>query len=347
MKKGRLKNIIQALIVVPSLIAVFFVLHAQAEQSAGQPRLHVRNPSFDFATVNQGDRVVHDYEVRNTGDAPLTIHRVQTTCGCTAAIPDKNVLDPGESAFINVAFDTSGFHGYKVKTTRVYTDDPTNISSVLTLQGTIKADVDINPSRLFFGRINKGDTKSVSTKLLLAEDSKTKILDVSSKSDDIELLVEDVTHEGRQGKKITATLKDSIPVGVFRSRIVIKTTSQSRPVLNLPVFARIEGDLKLAPTDVSFGLLEGPLVAPESQVVELMNDGSNKVNIISATSSSPDVEAKVETVKEGRKYNITVTIAEGTIGTLRTSIDVITDHPDSAQSKLSLPVYGIITKKRL
>lgn len=46
--------------------------------AAGGPNLVVPKPHFEFAPVLDGEEVTHDFVVKNTGDAPLVINKVQT-----------------------------------------------------------------------------------------------------------------------------------------------------------------------------------------------------------------------------------------------------------------------------
>ena len=51
---------------------------------------------IDFGTFDKSEIKEATIEVKNTGDSPLVIVDVSTTCGCTAAIYDKRPAKPGE-----------------------------------------------------------------------------------------------------------------------------------------------------------------------------------------------------------------------------------------------------------
>ncbi|MCB0360995.1 MAG: hypothetical protein KDD44_15205, partial [Bdellovibrionales bacterium] len=144
---------------------------------------------------------------------------------------------------------------------------------------------------------------------------------------------------------ITATLSPKLPVGVFRSRIVVKTTSESNPVVTIPVFARVEGDLSLIPSDVSFGLLEAPLESPATRTVRLQNRSETPVHVLSLKSNNPALSAGVEKVSSGKVYDIEVRLKNSDVGPFRGQVTITTDHPDPDQRELVLPVYGILARK--
>ena len=74
-----------------------------------QPKIVVPSTYFDFGTVGARAVVKREFMVRNDGDAPLTISRAYTTCGCTVADFTARIIPPGKAALITLIFD-AGFH---------------------------------------------------------------------------------------------------------------------------------------------------------------------------------------------------------------------------------------------
>ncbi len=84
---------------------------------APQPRIVVPERVYDFGTVGPQDVVEYTFVIRNEGEAPLTISRAFTTCGCTTAQVSARVIPPGKAARVTLRFD-AGFHdvrGQEVK----------------------------------------------------------------------------------------------------------------------------------------------------------------------------------------------------------------------------------------
>ncbi|MBK8909195.1 MAG: DUF1573 domain-containing protein [Rhodospirillales bacterium] len=67
------------------------------------------------------------FVVRNTGEAPLTINRAYTTCGCTTAEISADTIPPGKAVTVELRFD-AGFHDSAGQTVRrgiiIETNDP-------------------------------------------------------------------------------------------------------------------------------------------------------------------------------------------------------------------------------
>lgn len=82
-----------------------------------QPAVDVPATFYDFGRVGAKDVVTRTFLVRNTGDAPLTISRAYTTCGCTTANISASVIPPGQAATVELIFD-AGFHDAAGQTVR-------------------------------------------------------------------------------------------------------------------------------------------------------------------------------------------------------------------------------------
>ena len=74
-----------------------------------QPSISLSEWSYDFGKIGPTDVVQRTFVIRNDGEAPLTISRAYTTCGCTTAEISASVIPPGKVAMVELVFD-AGFH---------------------------------------------------------------------------------------------------------------------------------------------------------------------------------------------------------------------------------------------
>ncbi|MGE5439562.1 MAG: DUF1573 domain-containing protein [Bacteroidota bacterium] len=107
-------------------------------------RLAVQNPVFGFGDIKQNVFVEHDFIISNTGDDSLVIMDVRASCGCTAAQPEKNVLRPGESAKINVKFNTISRQGKQQKYIYIISNDKENPEFRLSFSANVVPDTTQN-----------------------------------------------------------------------------------------------------------------------------------------------------------------------------------------------------------
>ncbi|MGB5057822.1 MAG: DUF1573 domain-containing protein [Candidatus Promineifilaceae bacterium] len=74
-----------------------------------QPHIQIAETFYDLGTIGPRDVVEQSFIIRNTGEAPLTISRAYTTCGCTTAEISASIIPPGKVATVRLIFD-AGFH---------------------------------------------------------------------------------------------------------------------------------------------------------------------------------------------------------------------------------------------
>lgn len=312
-------------------------------KSGAEARLLIPSPFVDFGSVPEGTSVTKSFEIRNVGSAPLEILKMYPSCGCTVAKLVEPVVAAGESTTIDVTFDTQGFQGEKQKTVRIYTNDPTKPSALLNLKGTVVADFEISKQRVNFGIVSKGDVKALEVEVTSKQGSGVHISDVGTRSEGLDISTSDYSKNGQIGKTIRIALKPTIPIGIFQERVIVRTSSEKNPVVIVPVFAKVIGDVKLVPTDISFGLITGELLAPLVRSIKIVNQGSNTVKITKVQTDNDFIETKLKTASDkANEFELIVTLLPGATGTIKSKITITTTHPDEEQQTLIIPVYGII-----
>jgi hypothetical protein len=94
-----------------------------------QPQIAISESFYDFGGIGATEVARHDFAIANQGDAPLTIHRAYTTCGCTTAEFSALVIPPGKMAIMTLVLD-AGFHDARGQTVRrgviIESNDPNN-----------------------------------------------------------------------------------------------------------------------------------------------------------------------------------------------------------------------------
>jgi len=65
-----------------------------------------KDNTIDYGTVSKAtDNGIRTFEFRNTGDAPLIIKNVQSTCGCTVPTKPNEPIAPGKIGKIEVKYN--------------------------------------------------------------------------------------------------------------------------------------------------------------------------------------------------------------------------------------------------
>jgi hypothetical protein len=101
------------------------------------PRAVPVEPSKDYGSCRKGEKIEHDFLVRNDGNAELLITEVRPSCGCTVASFDKSIA-PGKLGKVHVVIDTTAFSGPIAKAVIVLTNDPALPQFQLTLRAKVE-----------------------------------------------------------------------------------------------------------------------------------------------------------------------------------------------------------------
>lgn len=136
-----------------NIITILFIgvmslgLNAQDKKVA---KIEFKTKVIDYGTIEKGADGVRVFEFTNTGNAPLIISSVKSTCGCTVPKKPKEPIMPGETREIEVKYDTKR----------------------------------VNPIRKTITVISNAETPTVALKIkgLVIDSSKTSILDKKGKS---------------------------------------------------------------------------------------------------------------------------------------------------------------------
>ncbi len=93
---------------------------------------------IDYGSIENGADGKRFFTFTNTGDKPLVISRIQTSCGCTTPEYSKEPVLPGEDGKIVVKYDTKRegpFH----KSITVYSNAVQAERKVLKIKGNVGA----------------------------------------------------------------------------------------------------------------------------------------------------------------------------------------------------------------
>ena len=108
-----------------------------AAQMKAAPKMDMPSETFNFGTIDRGETVKHVFEFKNTGGGLLKIHKMSSTCGCTASEPSAYEIAPGEEGNIAVTFNSAGKIGKQFQTITLITNDPHKPTKMLRVIGTV------------------------------------------------------------------------------------------------------------------------------------------------------------------------------------------------------------------
>ena len=93
---------------------------------------------YEFGEIESGDKVVHIFKFKNTGDVPLIITKAKGSCGCTVPFYPTVPIFPGETSEIEVEFNSKGKKGMQSKRVTI-TANTKPAQTFLTVKGQVNA----------------------------------------------------------------------------------------------------------------------------------------------------------------------------------------------------------------
>lgn len=116
-------------------VSVAFAQEAKVEPpviKADGPILTLEKNTHDFGDIYQGDVVEHTFKFTNTGNQPLLITNIQTSCGCTTPTWPRDPIMPGGKGELKVGFNSAGKMNKQTKTLPIISNSATDVSVTFT-----------------------------------------------------------------------------------------------------------------------------------------------------------------------------------------------------------------------
>jgi hypothetical protein len=211
--------------------------------------------THDFGSVAHGAQLYHRFEMTNVWAVPIEImEQPRVSCGCVAAKPSKMVLQPRETATLEVTMDARRFTGPKTVSIYVKIGPQYVNTATVKLSANSRADVVFNPGQINLGIVERGQTPAQTIEVEYAGVLDWRVNEVLKNDAPVDVKLEEwYRRAGNVGYKITATLKANAPAGPFKQELLLKTNDPSGPLVPFVVEAVVQAPLSVLPDSWNFG----------------------------------------------------------------------------------------------
>jgi hypothetical protein len=252
----------------------------------------------------------HEFVVKNTGDAPLTLKVASTSCKCTLGMATDKAVPPDESTTVKMEWHAEGEPGRFVQTAKLLTNDPLKSEIVLTIEGMISKGVLVYPETFHFDRISFGTEKSAEVFVLCyLEDNlhiekggfvpadHSEFFDVGIEP----LAAEDLSDfQAKAGARVTVTTKPGLPIGALANRLTLRTNVPDAEMVEIPLAGRVVGEIRVHGRDFEEerGILRlGNVKSGEGKVsrlnVVVRGEGASDVKLEVAAVDPPELQVTI------------------------------------------------------
>ncbi|WP_299257530.1 DUF1573 domain-containing protein [uncultured Aquimarina sp.] len=101
-------------------------------------KIEFKSEVIDYGEITKGSDGIRQFEFTNTGNAPLIISRVYSSCGCTIPKKPEDPIEPGTTGVIEVKYDTKRVGPIR-KTITVYSNAEESTKAIK-IKGTVLDD---------------------------------------------------------------------------------------------------------------------------------------------------------------------------------------------------------------
>ncbi len=317
-----------------------------AKTAECQPKMELAETEFDWGTVLQGDKVVHKYEVKNSGQATLRITQVKPGCGCTTKNFDREIA-PGEMGQIELTVDTTKFKNKIRKYATIFTNDPENARTKIFIGGNVNPLVVSDPAVVRLQGL-AGDELTGQVSLAPGTDLQIEIEKASSVRNQFEVVKLNEIGEGKYeiGLKAVSVSKPSILSDTLV--LSVRTSDGKLRDTNIPVRLEHRDRVVIQPRgNVIFHRRDTERLKTNSTkpVVKSMQiyGGREDIRFKVLAVELKDVpegvfDVSLDTIKENERYRVKVELKQflDNVRTVRGKVVITTDDPESPVKEMGL-----------
>lgn len=123
---------------------------AAAQDNPNAPEISFSQELHDYGTIKQGADGSCEFKFKNTGKDALIISNARGSCGCTVPTWPKEPILKGQTATIQVHYDTKRVGAF-TKTVTIESNAKT-ATKVLTIKGVVEAVEDLSDQTMPFNK---------------------------------------------------------------------------------------------------------------------------------------------------------------------------------------------------
>lgn len=324
----------------------------EATAAGPVPRLELSATEWDFGMKWHGEPCSTEVTIGNSGEAPLKILKVRSSCGCTVANPKKRELLPGESDIMTLTYNTKRNRRQVSQTITLETNDPRQPRVKIHVKGEVKQVFEAKPaSRLIFGRVERDAVATESIELRNNMEEKVFLkLKPFSEPPPFDIKLEEI--EPGMVYKLIAATKPPLKLGANTATVVLETGVEQFPTLTFPVSAYIAPRVAVTPAKLYVSL---KVAQPFKRIVRVQYRSDQPVAITKIKSSHPDlIKAELRPPREQagskmirRFHEIQVTLPPGKdLPAGGGQLEIYTDDPSPDYQKLVVDIVLPPTRPR-
>lgn len=237
----------------------------------------------DFGTVPKGSVAKARIKITSHWRDDTHIADVRTTCGCSAAEPERTTLKSNESTYIEITMNTHKFSHRKNSNVIVTFDKPQRAEVRIPITAFIQPDIILAPGSVKFGTVDYGTGWRQKVQVSHARSPNWKVRSAHTDNEHLDVTVTPNAN-GKPGYEVSVLLKPTAPVGDFRDQVVLETVGGESSQVTVLVEGKIAPDVIVSPQTASVGKLH----PGDKKTVQFVVRGKKAIMIEKITSGADE-----------------------------------------------------------
>jgi hypothetical protein len=289
----------------------------------------VEQPVYDFGSITNGSEILHDFVIRNVGDADLKINRVISSCNaCLKAKLEKIKIAPGGESLLHARLDLQLLSGPISRTISIESNDTNSVWLILGLTGVVIPIYQMTPAEVDLD-LSQGRQMATAeiTPLLQLHAPLSQV-----HCDNTNILAK-VSPAGTGGFVLTLEALDSLPRGNAAVNLTLCSADSNDPPFHTTGFIHNPPDLELLPERLRFL----PQAEPQMRILWLKQHGATPAILLDIIPPSDKFKCEIEPDSTGYNYRIYVNTWQQEAAAGQTNVLLIKMR-DQNQNEHSVPV---------
>lgn len=228
---------------------------ASTQSATGAPRVEVKEPIYQFGTMQRGTTKSHEFVVHNDGQAPLTLRVGSTTCKCTIGDVSDAPIPLGDSVKVKLEWSALINPGPFRQVATVLTNDPLSPKIELSVEGEVTEATGVYPPDFLFDKVTAGQSKTADVYVMaMAQDNLTigsPELSNTETREFFEVSIEPMepkdlpNPKAKAGARIRVTAKPGLRMGRFDQWLSVATNIPDAEQIKIPISGRVIGNISI------------------------------------------------------------------------------------------------------
>ncbi len=216
----------------------------------------VDGEAYDFGVMDRGETRSHTFLIRNHSQLPLELEIGSTTCKCTVGKLKSDSIPPQGTGEVTLEWSARSLDTEFRQSATIKTNNDFRPTILLSVFGRVLQIVQAVPNDIAFSDVTIRDERTADLMLYGYKDTELDIIEYRWVNEDIadffefEYAPAEVDPLAKEQGALAALacqirMKPGLPLGPVRQLLEVKTTASRSGVLDVPVRARVTGDVSL------------------------------------------------------------------------------------------------------